>query len=284
MTEPQVTLDRLLNHAGARLKAAGITEPRREAWRIWADLHGLSTYPGSIFSDDVVPSQDAEQFRHAVDRRARGEPLPYVTGVTGFRGLTLQADRRALIPRPETEGLVELVLARAPAGRVADVGTGTGCIALALAEEGRYDLVVAVDRSPEALSLARDNRRGTALGIELVLGEMVEAFGAEAFHAVVSNPPYLSDREYDALDPSVKDWEPRAALAAGPDGLAPSLALIETALPVVRPGGWLALEVDATRAGETARLAGAAGWSDVTIHDDLFGRARYLLARRSEAL
>jgi release factor glutamine methyltransferase len=284
VTEPEVTLDRLLNHAGARLKAAGLTEPRREAWRIWADLHGLSTYPGSIFSDDVVPRQDAEQFRQAIDRRARGEPLQYVTGVVGFRGLTLRADRRALIPRPETEGLVELVLARAPSGRVADVGTGTGCIALALAEEGRYDLVVAVDRSPEALSLARENRRSTGLGVELVLGELVEAFGLEAFHAVVSNPPYLTDLEYEALDASVKSWEPREALAAGPDGLAPTLAIIEDALRVIRPGGWLALEVDASRAGETARLAATAGWSDVTIHDDLFGRARYLLARRSEAL
>jgi release factor glutamine methyltransferase len=284
MAEPEVTLDRLLNHAGARLKAAGLSEPRREAWRIWADLHGLSTYPGSIFSDDVVPRADADQFRQAVDRRARGEPLHYVTGVAGFRGLTVAVDRRALIPRPETEGLVDLVLSRAPAGRVVDVGTGTGCVALALAEEGRYDQVVAVERSPEALSLARENRQHTRLGIDLVRADLLTAFGAEVFDAVVSNPPYLTEQELAGLDPSVREWEPWEALAAGPDGLAPTLALVVDALRVVRPGGWLALEVDAKRAGETARLAERAGWRDVTVHDDLFGRARYLLARRSEAV
>jgi release factor glutamine methyltransferase len=284
MPEPEVTLDRLLNHAGARLKAAGLSEPRREAWRIWADLHGLSTYPGSIFSDDVVPRADAEQFRQAVDRRASGEPLHYVTGVAGFRGLTLAVDRRALIPRPETEGLVDLVLSRAPAGRVVDVGTGTGCIALALADEGRYDQVVGLERSPQALSLARENRRRTRLGIDLVLGELVTAFGGYVFDAVVSNPPYLTDQELAGLDASVRDWEPWEALAAGPDGLGPTQTLVVDALRVVRPGGWLALEVDTKRALETARLAERAGWRDVTVHDDLFGRARYMLARRNEAV
>ena len=105
-------------------------------WRIWGDLQGLPTYAGSVFSDAVVPPEDAERFRNAVDRRARGEPLAYVTGIAGFRHLTLRSDRRALIPRPETEGLVELVLRKVTAGAVADVGTGSGCIALALAEEG----------------------------------------------------------------------------------------------------------------------------------------------------
>lgn len=284
MTEPEVTLDRLLSHAAARLKAAGLTEPRREAWRIWADLHGLSTYPGSIFSDDLVPRADAEQFRLAVDRRARGEPLQHVTGVVGFRGLTLGADRRALIPRPETEGLVDLILARAPAGRIVDVGTGTGCIALALAEEGRYDQVVGVERRPEPLALAWENRRRTGLGIDLVQGDLVSAFAADVFDAVVSNPPYLTDRELEGLDPSVREWEPWEALAGGADGLALTRALAVEALQVVRAGGWLALEVDTRRAGETARLTEQAGWRDVTVHDDLFGRARYVLARRSEAL
>lgn len=284
MTEPDVTLDRLLTHAGARLKATGLPEPRREAWRIWADLHGLSTFPGSIFSDDVVPPADAEQFRAAVDRRVRGEPLQYVTGIAGFRGLVLGCDRRALIPRPETEGLVDLILSRAPAGRVVDVGTGSGCIALALADEGRYDQVVAVEGWAAPLELAFENRQRTRLGIDLVQADLLDGFAPEVFDAVVSNPPYLTDAEFAALDPSVRDWEPREALAAGPDGLEVTRALAAEALRVVRPGGWLALEVDARRAAETARLVEHTGWRDVTVHDDLFGRARYVLARRSEAV
>ncbi len=284
MTDRAATLDRLVAHAGLRLKAAGIADPRREAWRIWADLKGLSSHTGSILSDEAVPGGEAERFRNAVDRRAGGEPLPYVTGLAGFRELTLHADRRALIPRPETEGLVELLLARVPGGRVADIGTGTGCIALALADEGRYDQILAVDRSREALALAAENRAVTRLGIDLIHGDLLEGLGTATLDAVVSNPPYLSDSEYAALDPSVRLWEPELALASGPDGLVATRQLLLDGARVVRPGGWIALEIDATRGAESARLAEEAGWSDIAVHDDLFGRARYLLARRSEML
>jgi release factor glutamine methyltransferase len=284
LTDQVANLDRLVAHAGLRLKAAGVTEPRREAWRIWADLKGLSSHTGSILSEEAVPGSEAQRFRDAVDRRAAGEPLPYVTGLAGFRELTLHADRRALIPRPETEGLVELLLARVPGGRVADVGTGTGCVALALADEGRYDQVVAIDLSREALALAAENRSRTRLRIDLVLGDLLGSFGAETLDAVVSNPPYLSEAEYAALDASVKAWEPRLALASGADGLFATRELLHEAIHVVRPGGWIALEIDATRGAESARVAEGAGWSDIAVHDDLFGRARYLLARRSETL
>ncbi len=284
MTERGANLDRLVAHAGLRLKAAGVAEPRREAWRIWADLKGLSSHAGSILSDTAVPADEAERFRRAVDRRAGGEPLPYVTGLAGFRRLTVRCDRRALIPRPETEGLVDLVLACAPGGRIADIGTGTGCIALALADEGRYEQVIAVDRSRDALALAAENRAFTRFGIDLVLGELTAALGTETLDAIVSNPPYLTEDEYAHLDPSVKDWEPRSALAGGSDGLVATRSLVLDGERVLRPGGWLALEIDVTRAAETARLLEGAGWSDLKVHDDLFGRARYLLARRSEML
>ncbi|HTS89016.1 MAG TPA: peptide chain release factor N(5)-glutamine methyltransferase [Gemmatimonadales bacterium] len=284
MPERDVTLDRLISHAGARLGAAGLHEPRREAWRIWTDLAGPSPFGPSIFSEAAVPSETAERFRLAVDRRARGAPLPYATGVAGFRQLVLRSDRRALIPRPETEGLVELLLGRQPEGRVADIGTGSGCIALALAEEGRYDQVVGVDRSGAALSLARENRQVTGLNIDLVAGDLTQALGDHSLDAIIANPPYLTEGEYDRLDASVRAWEPREALVGGGDGLEAYRALLGDARRVVRADGWLALEVDTSRAGATGRLAEAMGWTNVTVHDDLFGRARYLLARRSEAL
>lgn len=284
MTDRTLTLDRLVTHAGARLQAAGVSEARREAWRIWSDLVGSPWSPSSILSDQAVHPEQADKYRRAVDRRAKGEPLPYVTGVTGFRRLTLRSDRRALIPRPETEGLVDLMLRHQPRGRVADIGTGTGCIALALAEEGDYDLVVGVDRSREALTLAEENRALTGLGIDLVAGDLMSPFGADELDAIVANPPYLTEAEFAGLDSSVRAWEPREALVGGEDGLELIRTLLSEGLRVLRPEGWLALELDAMRAHATARLAEAGGWSGVTVHDDLFGRARFLLARRSETL
>lgn len=271
----------LIGEGAARLRERGIVEPRREAVRIWADLAGLPTYALPA----AAPAPDAaavRRFRHAIERRAAGEPLAYVTGVAGFRRLTLRSDPRALIPRPETEGLVELVLAQAPTGAVADVGTGTGCIALALADEGRYRLVLGIDRSREALGLAAENRARTGLPVVFAAGDLLEPVGPATLDAIVSNPPYLTEAEYRDLDPSVRAHEPRAALASGEDGLADTRRLLGQAGRVLRPGGLVALEIDATRAAASLALAVAADLAMATVRDDLFGRARYLLARRSE--
>ena len=146
--------------ARRRSTAAGVPMARREALWIWTEISGESlsdTVAGDALDAPGEPATTA--YAAAIRRRAAGEPLAYVTGRTGFRHLTLRTDRRALIPRPETEGLVDLVLARVRRGRVADVGTGTGCIALSLATEGAFDQVVAIDRSAEALALAGENRR-----------------------------------------------------------------------------------------------------------------------------
>jgi release factor glutamine methyltransferase len=257
----------LVAGAAAILAAAAMPEPRREALRIWRDLN---TRP------------DAD-FMAAVERRAGGEPLAYVTGRVGFRHLLLRADRRALIPRPETEQLVELVLGIAPAGRVADIGTGTGCIALSLATEGRYRDVLALDSSEAALSLAAENRAEVGAGaLRLVRGDLTEPLAPASLDALVSNPPYLTDTEWRGLDTSVRRWEPLEALAAGPDGLEHTRRLLADGRRVLRPGGWLAMELDCRRAGEAAGLAIALSWSDVQVTRDLFGRERFLLARRSE--
>jgi release factor glutamine methyltransferase len=214
-------------------------------------------------------------------RRALGEPLAYVTGRIGFRHLSLASDSRALVPRPETEGLVELLLLRVRTGRVLDVGTGTGCIALSLAQEGAFSRVVGVDSSPGALDLARINRRLLGLPVDLVRGDLCRPFAADAFDAVISNPPYLTASEYASADGSVRNWEPASALVSGEDGMTATTRLLDEGREVLRPGGWLALEVDCLRAALAAERAGELGWSDVSVHMDLFGRERYLLARRS---
>jgi release factor glutamine methyltransferase len=271
----------LIQEGTNRLARAGLPEPRRQAVRIWAELSQAA-------QADLLPARDldvdpagAARYQQAIKRRASGEPLPHVTGWTGFRHLALRSDGRALIPRPETEGLVELLLQRAPRGRVVDVGTGSGCIALSLALEGGYTEVVAIDRSAAALALAGENRELVGARVELVQGDLCAPLRAGTFDALISNPPYLTAAEYAGLDPSVREWEPAMALESGEDGLEATARLLDQGRDVLRADGWLALEVDCARAGSAAHLASALGWEDVGIHLDLFGRERYLLARRS---
>lgn len=281
MVDAPVTVATLISSAAAQLAGSGVSEPRREAMRIWSGITGLT--PGAAFLDsrtDAAP-HEAERFARAVARRAAGEPLAYVVGFTGFRTLTIRTDSRALIPRPETEGLVELVLQRAPRGRVADVGTGTGCIALSLRAEGGYDEVSAVDRSSDALALAAENVRHTGHTVSLVRGDLSSALAAGSLDALVSNPPYLTAAEYAELASDVRAWEPEPALPSGADGLDATFGLLDDGRRVVRAGGWIALEVDCRRAAAVAERAGLLGWTDVSVAQDLFGRERYVLARRS---
>jgi release factor glutamine methyltransferase len=271
----------LLRDGAERLTRAGVPEPRRQAIRIWDELnpvmHAGSLLAGSIEMEPAV----ATKFQRAIERRAAGEPLPYVTGFSGFRYLTLRSDSRALIPRPETEGLVDLLLQRLGTGRVADVGTGTGCIALSLAREGNFSQVIGIDYSRQALSLAVENREWAGVDVELVQGDLCAPLAGGVLDALISNPPYLTADEYACLDPSVRDWEPAMALLGGRDGMEVTAQLLDQGRRVLRSGGWLALEIDCTRAEAVSQLAAALGWEDVGIHMDLFGRERYLLARRS---
>ncbi len=282
MAELTLTLSALLAEGRAKLKAAGIPEPGREALRLWADLNDEVPARALLERERAVEPSAAASFGAALERRARGEPLAYVTGWTGFRRLKLRIDRRALIPRPETEGLVELVLQRAAGGRVADVGTGSGCIALSLATEGCYDAVVGVDRSAAALAVAELNRKLTGGAVELLQGDLTAALASGSLDALVSNPPYLTDREHQELDRAVSRWEPREALVSGEDGLDATARLLDDGRRVLRSGGWLALELDVNRAPAVAALAWGLGWEAVEVRADLFGRERFLLARRSE--
>ncbi len=198
-------------------------------------------------------------------------------------------DRRVLIPRPETEGLVGLVLewlreeatARA-APAVADVGTGSGAIAVALALESPAARVVAVDRSPAALAVARANilAHGVAARVALVRGDLVAPLGPGCCDAVVSNPPYVATADWERLEPSVRAFEPREALDGGADGLDAIRRLVLDARAALRAGGLLALEVDAPRADGVAGLVAAAGFASGIVIKDLFGRPRYVRARR----
>ncbi|MGH7532060.1 MAG: N5-glutamine methyltransferase family protein, partial [Gemmatimonadales bacterium] len=219
MPEVALTLDALLASARIPFAAAGVTDGTDEAIRLWSGLWRVSPSEAYLARREAVTHEAAAQFEEAVARRVAGEPLAYVVGWTGFRHLELATDRRALIPRPETEGVVDLLLQRQATGLVADIGTGSGCLALALADEGDFDEVHAVDRSAEALALATANADALHLTIRWHLGDLVVPLADLKLDALVSNPPYLTDAEYSVLDPAVKAWEPAGALASGIDGL-----------------------------------------------------------------
>ena len=274
------TLGNLLEEVTGRLRRGGVEHPRREAHRLLGDLAGLGSGAGVLHPERAAPGGLRDRVLAAADRRANGEPIAYVTGRAGFRHLELAVDHRVLIPRPETEQLVDLVLAGEPNGRIVDVGTGSGCIALSLAAEGHDVAVTGIDRSPEALAVARDNAHRLGLVVEWLEGDLLEPVRGRRFDVVVSNPPYLAAEEYRVLDAAVKAWEPEGALVGGADGLEVIGRLLADAREAVRPGGLLALEIDSSRAAATAALAAAAGWQDVAVTRDLFGRDRFLTARR----
>jgi release factor glutamine methyltransferase len=261
-----------------------VINPRREALHILAAVRGVSPGVAWLESDLAMSDAEVERFNVAVQRRAAGVPFAYATGTVAFRKLTLRADRRALIPRPETEGLVELALARArPGGLAADIGTGTGCIALSLAAEGQFERVIAVERDPRAAELARENVASVAprTPIEIREGDLLAPLVGLRFRLIVSNPPYLTTAEYDELDPSVREHEPQQALVSGVDGLEATRALLAGAAAVLERDGVLVLEIDERRSAAVRRLALAAGLR-VSIHDDLFGRARYAVTALGE--
>ncbi len=268
----------LWSEATARLASAGLAEPRREALAIAADL-GDSPIALTLMPEGPVDVAWAAAYREAIGRRAAGAPRAYASGTIGFRTLELGVDARVLIPRPETEGLVELALARVASGVAADVGTGSGAMALSLAAEGRFTEVVGCDISVEALEVARLNGERSGVAVTWLAGDLLEPLVGRRIDLLVSNPPYLTVAEYAGLDSAVRDWEPSLALLGGEDGLDPYRRLLAGGGAVLVNGGWLALEVDARRARATADLAIAHGWCAVTVLDDLFGRARYLLAR-----
>ncbi|MBC8087569.1 MAG: peptide chain release factor N(5)-glutamine methyltransferase [Phycisphaerae bacterium] len=274
----------------------------REAREILATLLHRSLGEVSRGGDHPIDGDVALQAFGVAARRATGEPLAYCLGSAAFRHLELAVDSRVLIPRPETEIVVEqaLKLTAAHAGGVAvDIGTGSGAIALSLATEGRFERVIATDISADALDVAAANadlmlhRAGTDAGlgtttnsrvapIEFRLGADFEPLGGIKARVIVSNPPYIAWEEAPDLPASVRDWEPHLALFADDGGMARYDVLLAGAPSHLAPGGWLVLEVDSRRATETARRATLSGlYENVQLIRDLTNRDRVLIARVS---
>jgi release factor glutamine methyltransferase len=281
------TVAALVGELTATLAEAEIERAGDEARDIVAALVDQPRFWPSLNRAVVLDETVCRQARKAAERRTSGAPFAYCVGRAAFRHLTLDVDERVLIPRQETEQLVELVLQEARAGGTAvDIGTGSGAIAFALASEGRFDRVIATDVSLDALAVARRNlvMLGAALRapVELRHGSLLAPVREVRAAAVVSNPPYISHEEAAALPRAVRDWEPAPALFSAEGGMAATHAIVRDAAPILVPGGLLALEVDHRRASLVAELAATDGRYDhISVQLDLAGRERFVLARRT---
>ncbi len=260
---------------------------RREADELYAAVVCGTASSAFLDRDQPLAAAVGERLMLAAERHAAGWPQQYATGRANFRGHWLAVDQRVLIPRPETEGLVELIVEASKrrsveAPIVADIGTGSGAIAIALALEANVSGVIATDISADALNVALENaaRLGAKERIGFRRGSFLEPLLDDRVDIVVSNPPYIATAEWEALEASVRDYEPRLALDGGADGMGPYRAIVGQSVAALNPGGLLALEVDERRASQTAALATAAGFRDVEVKNDLAGRARYMVAYR----
>ena len=274
-----VTLGEVLRRSTDHLATAGSETPRLDAELLLGKALGLERIELYMHLDRPLGEEELAAARELVGRRARREPLQYVLGAWGFRRLTLAVDRRALIPRPETEVVVERCLAlldgtEAPA--VLDVGTGSGAIALAIADEHPGARVTAIDVSEDALALARDNAARTGLALELRQHDVLDGLPDGPWDLVVSNPPYVLPDEIAALAPEVADWEPGGAIVA--DGQ--TEAVVRGAAAALRPGGALVLETHGEGASGVAALLVEHGFGDVVVTRDLADRERVVEGRR----
>jgi release factor glutamine methyltransferase len=275
-----MTVRETLLRATEYLERKGVDSPRYDAERRLAHALGLTRL--ELYTDHDRPLHERElaTARELVERRGAREPLAYVLGEWGFRNLVLKTDARALVPRPETEVLVDRALALldgVEAPRIVDVGTGTGAIALALAQELPRARVTAVDVSADALALARENVERTGLDVELVLGDLREGIPGGRFDLVASNPPYVETHELRGLQPEVRDFEPRIAVIG--EGL-PEL-VVRSAVAALVPGGAFVMETHVERAPEIARLLEELGFTEVCVTADLTGRDRVVEGRIS---
>ena len=269
----QLTTSDLLARGTARL-APVLEQPSLDAGLLLAFALGCARVRLKSHPEEPRTSADEAHYLALIERRAQGEPLAYITGVREFWTLELRVTRDVLVPRPETELLVEraLVLVPAPQARVLDLGTGSGAIALALAAERPSWELLATDASPAALAVARDNARRLRLAnVSFHTGSWFSGLADRRFDLVVSNPPYVDARDVALL--ALKD-EPRQALTPGEDALADLRAIIQAAPPHLHTGGWLALEHGTTQAAAVAHELVARGFVSVRSHRDLGGHER----------
>lgn len=276
-----------IDAAAQRLEAAGVEAARAEAILLLAEL--LGTDRGGVWArrDQPLAAEVARRFAGWIERRGRREPVQYLTGSQDFYGRSFTVDARVLIPRPETEGLVEAACELLPrGGRIADLGTGSGCIAVTIALERPDATVVGIDRSAEALEIARINaaRYQIASKIDFYPGDFarLSEVSAQGWDVIVSNPPYVTVTDWQELAPEVRDFEPREALVAGPRGDEALAAVAAVAAAHLHVGGYLLLEFGYGQTDAVRACVEAQGLSVIEVRPDLRAIERVLVAVRAE--
>lgn len=277
----------MLNSGAARLEAKGVPSPRMNAELLLRLLLGCDRAYLFAHSERELTAQECAAYESALAERQRGVPAQYITGHQEFWGMDLIVTPAVLIPRPETEHVIEMVLElveRTVVGselRIADVGTGSGCIALALAKELQQATIYATDVSTAALEIARVNaaRHELESRIDFREADLLSGFDAESLDFVVSNPPYVGESEQDEVQLEVRKFEPRTAVFAGHTGMEVIERLMPQADASLKPGGWLVVEISGTIAEEVKKLL--TDWKDVTIKADLQSIPRVVRAQKA---
>ncbi len=281
-------LKQALSSAIDRLEAADVGSPRMNAEVLLMFVLGVNRAYLYAHPERDLTAEDEARYDEVLARRATGMPSQYITGHQEFWGLDFVVSPAVLIPRPETEHLVETVLELArgiPHPKLVDVGTGSGCVALALAHELKSAEVYAVDVSADALEIARANAARPQLDgrVRFMQSNVLEALADVCdFDFVVSNPPYVGFGEADKVQKSVRDFEPRVAVFAGEQGLDVIGLLIEQAHRALKPGGWLAMEIGYSMRDAVVNLLSPTMWEDVRVVPDLQGIPRVVAARSAK--
>ena len=280
-----VSAARLLERGADELGRAGITEARFEAELLLRHALGCSRESLLTRLQEPVPAKATGHFFQLVERRRGRVPVQYIIGTQEFYGLSFRVTPAVLIPRPETEGVVEqaaLELENSRSPRIADVGCGSGCIAIALAHTLRDAELVAIDQSKAALAIARENalRHGVAARVEFVESDLLEPVPDADLDAVVSNPPYIPDEELASLEPEVTEHEPQGALSGGADGLDVIRKLVPQAHRALRSGGMLVMEIGHGQSQAVEILVREAAMKHERTAADLAGIPRIVIARK----
>ena len=276
----------VLNWTTERFTREGVESPRVDAEVLLARCLNLERIRLYMDHDKPLAAEELTAYRAAVRRRLAGEPVAYITGYREFWSLSLEVDSAVLIPRPETELLVELALARCDGTSpvVVDVGTGSGAIAISLARELPGARVYAVDSSAGALEVARRNAQRHEVKLITLQGDLLEplttATEVEPLDLVVSNPPYVTTAEMNDLPRHVRDFEPQEALHGGPDGLDVYRRLVPAAATALRSEGWLILEIGHAQGAAVSGLLEDSGFSKISVHKDLAGLDRAVVGEK----
>jgi len=274
-----------LKKAAEFLARKGLEKPRMEAEHLFAAGLGMKRLDLYLQFERLLNDDEVRRLRDLTVRRGNREPLQHIIGKVEFRDLVLKSDKRALIPRPETEELIDLALGLFPADqavRVLDLGTGSGAIALALAAERPLWRVEAVDRSTDALALARENAAQCGLAERVAFAESDWFTAVAGDHdLIVSNPPYLTEAEVAEADPEVREFDPKSALIAPEEGLADLRRILTDAPKFLRTGGWVLCETGIEQHAALAELSAGLGYAEAVGLPDMSGRPRFWKARQA---